>query len=480
MLGNMTDYEMYNPDQRGFAKFLIDQHSARLRYATDTGKFYRYTGSRWQEGSAHNVEIAHTVNLAADYIYKYMSSPPAKDSPEYPAWYVQASFVKLAGTTGGTSGIIAKMQEDPRIWCKLSDFSDNPFLINFSDCTVDVRKPWMDEEGEIEFYSHAHRPEDMLATELKFSYPEYSLQPTPLWDNLLMHMCGHDKDYANSLEQALAYGLLGRNPEQLMVFLVGDANIGKTQALEIVTQLAGSLGGHGKVDLIQYTRGQEHDSVRADLRGKHFVMLGETSHRLKLDEMKFKDLTGAESIPTRKLGQEPVSTRVTWTMYCATNELPDLPGEMDSAMARRLWLFPLPGKQVSRHDRDTNLTAKIVQQEGRHILYKLARHLSEWYAYDRSPEPHPRSIAALDRYRAESDTVADFANDMLTAQEGSWVSYSELHTEYVKYCKSHGAVPVSRRQLPKRVADVMITPERDSGHSRLRNVAIAYGAPSWA
>lgn len=476
----MTDYEKYTPDQWGFATFLIDQHSARLRYARDINRFYRFSGSHWQECGQSNVEIARVVNLTAEYIREHMPTPVSKESPEYSSWFVQAAFVKLAGTSGATAGVINKMREDARIWCKLDDFAGKPYLINFTDCTVDVRKPWMDEEGEIEAYVHAHRPQDMLSTALKFSYPEYNLQPTPLWDALLLHMCGGDASYAQSLEQALAYGMLGRNPEQLMVFLVGDANIGKTQALEIVTQLSGSLGGHGKVELIQYTRGQEHDSIRADLRGKHFVMLGETSHRLKLDEMKFKDLTGAESIPTRKLGQEPVDTRVTWTLYCATNELPDIPGEMDSAMARRLWLFPLPGKQVSRQDRDTALTEKIVQQEGPSVLYKLVRHLSEWYAFGKSPVQHARSVAALDRYRAESDTVADFANEMLSAQEGSWVSYSDLHTEYVKYCKSHNLVPVSKRQLPKRIEDVMMTPERDSKHMRLKGVAIAYGAPSWA
>ena len=476
----MTDFSVYTPDPSGFANYLVDVHGDRLRYAKDINRFYKYTGTHWQECTGANVEIDSTVNAMARYIRENLPPQPDKDSPEYYAWHVQVSFIKLAGGATGTSGIISKMKADSRIWCHLNDFATKPYLINFRNGTVNVREPWMDDEGDIEVYFHPHDPKDMIATVLTHNYPEYSMPDTPLWTDMLMHMCGGDPEYALSLEHALAYGLLGENPEQLMVFLVGEPNIGKTQVLEIVADLAGSLGGHGKVELIQWTRGTEHDSVRADLRGKHFVMLGETSHKLHLDEMKFKDLTGARYIPTRKLGQEPVPTKVTWTLYCATNELPEVPGEMDDAIARRLWIFPLPGKQIPKSQRDSNLTTRILREEGAAILYRLVRHLSEWYAFGNTPEQHVASLRARDNYQADANTVAEFARVALHEQEGGWVSYDDLNIAYSEFCKKRSIRPVSRRQLPKRIEEVMITVERDSNHSRLKGVGLAYEAPSWA
>lgn len=476
--GGMTNFELYTPDSLGFSDYLIDSHQSRLRYTTDTGRFYKYTGTHWLECNGSNVEIGKTVNVAGRYLRGSLPPKPEKDDPDFYAWNVQAVFIKLAGSAAGTSSVISKMKEDDRIWCHLNDFANRPYKVNFRNGTVDVREPWLSDEDEPEFYFHAHNPKDMLATVLSNPYPEFETPDTPLWTGMLMHMCGDDPEYALSLERALAYGLLGENPEQLMVFLVGEANIGKTQVLEVMTELAGSLGGHGKVDLIQYSRTGEHDSVRADLRGKHFVMLGETSHRLKLDEMKFKDLTGASYIPTRKLGQEPVSTRVTWTLYCATNELPEVPGEMDDAIARRLWIFTLPGKQIPKAERDTGLTQKIIQQEGAAILYRLARHLSEWYACGKRPEPHIRSTQALDGYRSESNTVAEFARAYIREEEGCWVSYDDLNTAYAEFCKKRSLLGVSRRMLPKKLSQVMMC-DRDSSNSRLKGVSLSFEAPSW-
>ena len=79
-----------------------------------------------------------------------------------------------------------------------------------------------------------------------------------------------------------------------------------------------------------------------------------------------------------------------------------------------------------------------------------------------------------------ANTVAEFARVALHEQEGGWVSYDDLNIAYSEFCKKRSIRPVSRRQLPKRIEEVMITVERDSNHSRLKGVGLAYEAPSWA
>jgi P4 family phage/plasmid primase-like protien len=474
-----ADYEKYTPDPWGFARFIADAHSSRLRYALDTDRFYKYTGARWEEVSPSNTEIGTLINRMALYIGENLPPKPDKDEPGYYAHSVQVAFVKLAGTAGGTASIISKLKEDDRIWCHFNDFASQPYLINFSDCTVNVHEPWVGgEDDEEDYYMHAHNPADMLATVLKYPYPAYTRPETPLWDNLLMHMCDYDVSLKESLQDALAYGLLGENPEQMMVFLVGEAGIGKTQALEIMTELAGSLGGHAKIDLIQSNYGQEHDSLRSELRGKHIVLLGETSHRLKLDETKFKDLTGSTYMPTRKLGQQPVATKVTWTLYCATNEMPEVRGEMDESVSRRMWIFELPGKTIPAGDRDPALTRKIVEQEGPAILYKLVKRLSEWYGTGNHPVLHIKSVMALDAYREESNTVSEFAKECLHLQDRSFVTYAALQEAYVNFCQKRRLSTVSKRQLIKGVSEAM-QQERDSKHCLIRGIAMTYEAPAW-
>jgi hypothetical protein len=127
----MTDFSQYPADPWGYAIYLIDVHGSRLRYATDINRFYKYTGSHWQECGNANVEIGKTINAMSTHIRENMPPQPDKDSPDYYAWHVQATFVKLAGNATGTSAIISKMKEDDRIWCYLNDFVTKPHLINF-------------------------------------------------------------------------------------------------------------------------------------------------------------------------------------------------------------------------------------------------------------------------------------------------------------------------------------------------------------
>src|ERR1700722_15984342 len=181
----MTDFSLYTADPWGYPRYLIDVHGDRLRYAQDTNRFYKYTGSHWQECGGANVEIGSTINAMSMYLRSNLPDQPSKDSPEYYAWHVQAQFIKMTGTSTGTASIISKMKEDSRIWCHLNDFATKPYLINFRNGTVNVRQPWRDEDGEIEIYFHAHDPKDMLATVLSHDYPQYSQADTPLWTGML-------------------------------------------------------------------------------------------------------------------------------------------------------------------------------------------------------------------------------------------------------------------------------------------------------
>lgn len=479
-------YDDYAPDALGFAELLVAVHPDKLRYAVDINRFYKYDGIAWRQCNQQNVGIGEVIdNVSRHFAVKRDKiglKKPKDDNPEYTRWMRFDTYATIGGSSRSTSEVITKLKDRPEIRCHLNDFSQKPYLLNFRNGTLHLNASRVVEvDGELveEANFRRHDPKDMLATVLDRDYQEYGNGYAPLWDSLLMHMCGGDKSLARNLEEALAYGLYGANPEQLMVFVVGDASIGKTQLLEIVAELAGTLGGHGKIELIRKVSGQEHDSIRADLRGKHFVMLGESSLKLKLDDLKFKDLIGSRSLPTRKLGQEPVDTRVTWTLYAATNELPEISGEMDDAVARRLWVFNLPGKQIPKAERDTHLTEKIVESEGEMILYRMARHLSEWFGPDQKPvQQHIQCTMALDNYRTESDTVSEFIQAQMRSENGTTVTYDEVHKAYMEFCKARGLSPVSRKFLPRRIEQITGW-ERDSSNCRFRNAALAYEAPSW-
>jgi P4 family phage/plasmid primase-like protien len=490
------DLGMYTPDAHGFVDYFYDLHGSRVKYARDADRFYIYEytdvhghkvhhsaperrGGLWEPSNGRHVEFKSLVQQVAKSVAVEGTGETA------------VAIAKLGKDSTGINKLVSSIMNDSRIWCYAKDFSANPYLLNFTDGTLDLTgevQEQRDDSGEEpapHYGFRASAPEDMLDSMLPVRYNPYGRDTpdwdTPNWDKLIDHMCAGQEDLKDNLIDALAYSLCGANPEQYIVFLVGEPNIGKTQVLELMAEFTGSLGGFGKIELITSTRGGfgEHDSLRGSLRGKRFVMLGEASAKIRLDEGKLKDLTGSAWVPTRELGKEQVNTRVTWTLYAATNELPALPNTMDDAVARRMWIFDLPGRQLDAKERDTELTAKITNYERGAVINKLAWRAWELFAKHRKLERCEACIRALDTYRSDYDTVSEFCNEHLFADEHNRVSYNDLHEAYLQFTRKHAYSPETKRKFIKRVEEIM-SAERDSAHSTMKGISLVSEAPVFA
>jgi P4 family phage/plasmid primase-like protien len=468
------ELESYTKDAHGFADYFLSLYRDVVRYARDADRFYLYDGRQWRPDTGRHLEMRSKVQELSSRISKEGVGKAA------------VALAKLGDSSTGVNKLVQTLANMPEIWVESSEFGTQPQMLNFMDCTLDVTRGQFDPvTGDYDPFAnvHSHTQADMLDSVLPVDYkPELAGTPawdTPLWDKLVGHMCDHNPDLIDNLEDALAYGLYGSNPEQYMVFLVGAPNIGKTQILELMVEFAGSLGGYGKIELVTSTHGYsgEHDSLRGALRGKRFIMLGEASAKIKLSEGKVKDLTGSSWVPTRELGKEQVNTRVTWTLYAATNELPALPSTMDDAIARRMWIFDLPGKQVSSKDRDTSLTAKILKYERDAVVNKLAIRLQRMFEGGTCKVTRAAAcIHALDTYRSDYDTISEFCQNVVIQDATGRVSYNDLHEAYLMYCRKHAYAQETKRRFLKRVAEIMAA-ERDSSNSRMKGIALAYSAP---
>lgn len=468
-------YLKYSPNAQGFIDLIVQEHGDRIRYAKDIRRFYVYDGNRWEMDTAENIRVRSIIQREARNVWQYLTADPDLSEREFKQ---VDRLARSAGDPSKVAGLITHLKASDAIWCSASEFSTRPELLNFIDSTVDLSENPLDDNGiyDPERCVHANNPDDMLDSVLPAEYEPFNAHRTDKWDNLILHMCDGSATLADNLKDALAYGLYGSNPEQLMVFLVGAPNIGKTQVLELMVRLTGSLGGYGKVDLITQSRIQEHDSIRGALRGKRFVVIGESSSRLRLDDGKFKDLTGSASVPTRQLGQEQVSTPVTWTMYASTNELPALGAGMDDAVARRMWIFRLPGRQVPQDKRDTLLVQKIWRDERQGIVQDLTRRAQRMFGPGGRVVIAPECYEALDAYRAEYDTVLEFCQKHLMQDEHGNVQYAELYEAYANFCWKLRYQTVSKRALNERVSRIM-DGRKDSKHTCIRGVTLAYGAP---
>lgn len=486
----LTDYP---PTVRGFADIMLRQYGPFLKYAKDTGTFYTYDGVRWVPNDKRATEVRGLVGKIDAIVYKrWMDAPAGDKNGDVQAqrlFYQRQALLKLyqlAAADNGIKSVLAVMADSKEIQCESDDFVKREYLLNFKNGTLDLTLPYYDQEdGQPGANFVKHDPAHMLATVLETPYAEIyddDQARAPKWQQLLLRACDGDRSLAESLEEALAYGLYGTNPEQVAVFLVGAPATGKTQIVEIVRSLAGSLGTTAETALIRKTYSEDHDKIKSVLRGKRFVTIDETDAHMRLDSTKIKQVSGAKYTQTRLLNREPMDTRVTWTLYVATNDLPEIAGSMDGGVERRLWMFPMSENSIPENERNINIREEIIREEGPVIMWRLARKLSEWYAR-KEEDPgvairmHARSIAMRDEYKASSNTVQEFATARLREEEGTFLDHGEAFEAYIDFCKKNRYSPEDKRKFTKLVRSTYMT-DSDK-HSRFRNIAMSYEASAW-
>ncbi len=92
----------------------------------------------------------------------------------------------------------------PRWWSEYKDFDKKPYLLNFTNGTVDLRTSTL----------RAHDPEDMISCLVPHTYDPYA--QAPLWERLICRctQCDGSGQTAEYLLRVLGYMVVGSNIEQ--------------------------------------------------------------------------------------------------------------------------------------------------------------------------------------------------------------------------------------------------------------------------
>ena len=226
----------------------------------------------------------------------------------------------------------------------------------------------------------------------------------PEFRALLSAACGGNEEVYWYLVKALGYALLGDNPYQLIFFLTGPTNNGKSTLLEIVSTILGPhLAYEAKPDLLAKPKGSgRHARNEASMRGMRLVTLSETNEQLQLDELQVKRLTGEKHVSIEMLYDKTMTrARRTWTIFIGNNDMPSVL-HFDAALRRRVVVIPM-GPTIPEHLRDRALADRIAANEADGVLALLARGC-QMSADLTSPPPAVRAMTA--RYAEEQNLAS--------------------------------------------------------------------------
>ena len=132
--------------------------------------------------------------------------------------------------------------------------------------------------------------------------------------------------------------------------------------------------------------------------------------------------------------------KVQSTLWLQSNHRPNVI-EQSRAVWRRIRVIPF---SATVEEADAELPEKLIQERAG-ILCWIVEGAVEWYRY--GLKMPPEVAAAVEDYRAASDTLGSFIADACTVREDFRAPAAALIAAYEKYCESEGTVPLNAKQI---------------------------------
>ena len=375
--------EFARTDEGNANRLALYAHDS-VRYVKERDRWHHWDGRRWH--AATDGDMVAVARWVVGRIYEEaatLSDAPPEDGKPSPR-KAHGAFAVRSASAKAIREMLFLARGDPTLWQDESTFNTNPYLLNFLNCTVDVRTgTW-----------HYHRRDDYITGLVHHNYNPNA--PASRWVTLVARTfqdAARDNETLRFVWKSLGYAsLIGDNVEQVIFFLIGEPNTGKTKVVEIPARLLGPDYAHkSKTDLVSRRRGGHHDSERFSIVGKRYVFISETSSIFNLDEAAVKELTGDRSITTRQLYKSgELNPSVTWTIILATNDYPNVL-EWDNAVERRV--IPLPaGPPVPGNQQVKDLDRRIVDEEAEGVLAWLVTGARLWWSDWQAAQGDPKQV----------------------------------------------------------------------------------------
>ena len=241
-----------------------------------------------------------------------------------------------------------------------------------------------------------------------------------------------DKQVARYLQCVFGMMLLGKNPKQIMLMLVGHGSNGKSLLLEIMLYIFGDYGVSVEPELFLESRNSDASRPRPEmvkLAGKRLCITSEPPKGLGLNENLVKRFTGSDTISARiPYAKEELSFRPNIVPIMISNHDVRIEGT-DHGIWRRI-------KQIQFNvqfepDKEKGLDRKLLSERDG-IFNWLLEGVKE-YLTDGLTEP-PAIVENTKRYRSSQDVVSEWISDCCLINQGD-EKQKLLYDSYLGWCK---------------------------------------------
>lgn len=322
-------------------------------------------------------------------------------------------------------------------------FDAQPWLLNVANGTLDLRT------GAL----RRHDPADRLTRVAAVAFdPEARC---PGFRRFLHDSLGGDRETIAYVRRAIGMTLTGDVGQQVLHYLKGGGNTGKSTLANLLRELLGGYACHTPVETFTVKR---HEPIPADLArlaGARLVTAGEINWTQQFDEARVKGMTGGDPIAARHLYGHPFEYRPQFKLWLYANEFPKVRAT-DDAFWRRIRVIPF-NITVAPGRIDQSLPAAL-RAEGPGILNWALAGCRAWRRNGLEPPPAVREATA--EWRHGADHVRRYLRERTVTVAGERTSAATLYADFKGWCEEAGEKVLSMAGLKARLVELGPRPEK--------------------
>lgn len=317
------------------------------------------------------------------------------------------------------NAIASIIKRTPSLIIDQNKFNANPNLLHVSNGTLDIETgklgkwnsrdfitmtsgvEWDDGAGNLEMYKG-------FENEYDYTDPDNLNSEGNLWTRYLYEVMGGSLEMCRYLHKIAGYSLLGQNPEELIFFLYGDGQNGKSVFIETLLHLLGEYAFTVPVGLFIENAKLNKEALIAQLPGKRLISTSEVKSSHAWDEESIKSMSGMDEINARALFSKSFTYTPCFKTFVRGNNCPII-NSNDFGVWRRIRLIPF-NVQIPFEKRDTGLIKKLTTPDALKELLVWAVAGYQIYLAEGIVPPVEAQMAT-DEYRRDMNPVSTFVSE---------------------------------------------------------------------
>ena len=412
----------------GNARRLVDSYPMEIIHNVPRRQWYVFDSKRWKPDV--DGEIHRCAKAAVGIIFTEadactdpdMAKTMRKHATRSESARALAAMVQLAGTEANVAVTPERLDRDP-------------WLFNVQNGTLDLRTGKLASHDRTDFLTKISPVEWLDDAEC------------PYWDAFLDYAMEGNERVIDFIHRFFGYCLTGLCSEQVLLFMEGTGQNGKSTALLILMHIMGDYAIQGAPGLLMAKKGESHPTEVADLEGVRFVANAEVEKGKPFAETLIKQLTGSDRVRARRMRQDFYEFDPTHKLIIAANHRPIIKGN-DEGIWRRVLRLPW-AKKIEKKD---PFFIEKLKAEAPGILRRLVEGCRRWQ--EDGLQPPAIVTAATDEYREEMDLLAEFFEECCYLGEQYMTPKKSLYVAYSDWCEGLRQRPVGYnlfcRQLSER------------------------------